>query len=63
MPAAGRVIRTEADRGVIGVSDERVAQYLYKVLFPEAWQRFQAVQSGEGVERALGRLWLEAASS
>jgi len=37
LQAAGRVIRTERDKGVVFLIDERFAQYSYKKLFPRHW--------------------------
>ena len=59
MQAAGRVIRTETDRGVIVLIDERFTHYRYKTLFPQEWRRFQTVQSRAGIEQALVRFWEE----
>ncbi len=38
LQAAGRVIRTEDDRGVVVLADDRYASPLYKALFPEHWK-------------------------
>jgi len=37
MQAVGRVIRTETDRGVVLMMDERFSDYVYKNLFPSEW--------------------------
>jgi Rad3-related DNA helicase len=37
MQAAGRVIRSEEDRGVIVLIDERYATFTYRNLFPKEW--------------------------
>ena len=37
MQAAGRVIRSEQDRGVILLIDERYSNYQYRNLFPAEW--------------------------
>ncbi len=37
LQAAGRVIRTEEDRGVILLLDERFGQYQYRQMFPREW--------------------------
>ena len=36
--AAGRVIRTTEDRGIIALLDERFCQYAYRAIFPREWQ-------------------------
>lgn len=43
LQAAGRVIRTAEDEGVIALLDERFLQYSYRRLFPREWQNFQPV--------------------
>jgi Rad3-related DNA helicase len=37
LQAAGRVIRTEKDRGVVLLIDQRYARYQYKSLLREEW--------------------------
>ena len=37
LQAAGRVIRTEEDQGVILLLDERFSQYQYRQMFPREW--------------------------
>ncbi len=41
MQAAGRVIRTATDKGVILLLDERFLQYDYQRLFPREWEGYQ----------------------
>jgi Rad3-related DNA helicase len=41
LQAAGRVIRTENDRGVIVLLDERFLQRQYQEVFPREWQEYQ----------------------
>jgi DNA excision repair protein ERCC-2 len=57
MQATGRVIRTETDRGVIVLIDERFTQYRYKRLFPPQWRGFQIVQSSDEIKDQLNRFW------
>jgi Rad3-related DNA helicase len=38
LQAAGRVIRSETDRGVVLLVDERYAQRGYRTLLPVNWQ-------------------------
>jgi DNA excision repair protein ERCC-2 len=45
--AAGRVIRTQEDRGVILLLDERFTQISYQRLFPREWERHQVCRLGE----------------
>jgi len=39
--AAGRVIRTDKDRGVILLLDERFMSNVYKKLFPREWEQYE----------------------
>ncbi|MEM7345897.1 MAG: ATP-dependent DNA helicase, partial [Chloroflexota bacterium] len=57
LQAAGRVIRTETDRGVIILIDERFTQYRYKRAFPKSWQTFQAVQNNKDIQELLSDFW------
>ena len=41
LQAAGRVIRTTEDVGVIALLDERFLQSDYKSLFPREWERHE----------------------
>lgn len=41
LQAAGRVIRTEEDRGVILLLDERFTRYQYREMFPREWADLQ----------------------
>ena len=43
LQAAGRVIRTAEDVGVIALLDERFLQFAYQKLFPREWEQFQVV--------------------
>ena len=43
MQAAGRVIRTENDRGIIVLLDERFLQSSYRSLFPREWNNYKTV--------------------
>ncbi len=56
LQAAGRVIRTDTDRGVVLLIDERFAQEKYVALMPSHW-RVNRVEGAEGVKRAVGRFW------
>ena len=57
MQAAGRVIRTEQDRGVIVLIDERFTHSRYTRLFPPEWRAFRRVQDSGGIRSVLGKFW------
>jgi DNA excision repair protein ERCC-2 len=60
LQATGRVIRTEADRGIIVLIDERFTHARYRRLFPSHWQGFQVVQSNREIKENLERFWSRA---
>lgn len=57
LQATGRVIRTEADRGIIVLIDERFTHTRYRHLFPAHWRGFQVVQRDSEIEEKLARFW------
>jgi DNA excision repair protein ERCC-2 len=60
LQATGRVIRTEADRGIIVLIDERFTQARYRRLFPTHWRGFQVVQNTSEIIDKLARFWSRA---
>ncbi len=57
LQATGRVIRTETDRGMIVLIDERFTHARYRHLFPAHWRDFQVVQSTAAIQEKLARFW------
>jgi DNA excision repair protein ERCC-2 len=57
LQATGRVIRTETDRGIIVLLDERFTHARYRQLFPAHWRGFQVVLTAEEIEDRLKRFW------
>jgi DNA excision repair protein ERCC-2 len=57
MQAAGRVIRSEQDQGVIVLIDDRFTQPRYTSLFPQAWRHFRVVQNVAQIREQLGQFW------
>jgi DNA excision repair protein ERCC-2 len=57
LQATGRVIRTEKDRGVIVLIDERFTHSRYRRLFPPQWRGFQVVQNSDEIKAQLSRFW------
>ncbi len=57
LQAAGRVIRTEQDRGFVLLLDDRFLSQRYLNLYPQEWQGYIEVSTLEGVERILDRFW------
>lgn len=56
MQAAGRVIRTTKDRGVILLLDDRFLNMEYRQLYPREWDRIKAVRI-DGVEEEMRKFW------
>lgn len=56
LQAAGRVIRTAEDIGVVLLLDERFLGNSYKRLFPREWSNYQVVNNGT-VTQALEKFW------
>lgn len=57
LQATGRVIRTEADRGIIVLIDERFTQGRYRNLFPTHWRGFQVVKNTSEIKYKLAHFW------
>ena len=56
LQAAGRVIRTENDRGVVLLLDARYASEKYMELFPNHW-RMRKITSMSALQQKLGAFW------
>ena len=56
LQAAGRVIRTVEDVGIIALLDERFLQMSYRRLFPREWERFETV-TVDTVAKRVERFW------
>ncbi|WML37161.1 ATP-dependent DNA helicase [Clostridium sp. OS1-26] len=57
LQAAGRVIRTETDKGVIILVDDRFSDSEYKKLFPKEWYPNLGVRSVKDIENNLKGFW------
>jgi len=57
LQATGRVIRTETDRGIIVLIDDRFTHTRYRHLFPTHWRGFQIVQNTREIKDKLARFW------
>ena len=56
LQAAGRVIRTVEDVGIIALLDERFLQMSYRRLFPREWEHFEMV-TVDTVAKRVERFW------
>ena len=57
LQAAGRVIRTETDRGVVVFLDERYAEPNYKELLPQQFRTAKFVGDTRSLESVIDRFW------
>ncbi len=57
LQATGRLIRTETDRGIIVLIDERFTHARYRRLVPEHWRRCQVIQSESEIQDHLENFW------
>ena len=57
LQAAGRVIRTEQDRGVVLLLDDRFTQEGYRRLFPRHWAHLQYLPGAGALRQALRSFW------
>lgn len=61
LQAAGRLIRTDTDRGALLLIDDRFGTDLYRRLFPSGWPDGQSVMDVEHLAEVLQMFWSEAA--
>jgi DNA excision repair protein ERCC-2 len=57
MQAAGRVIRSELDRGAVLLIDERFGSNRYSSMFPQEWLHNNRVKNTEELGQILGNFW------
>lgn len=56
LQSAGRVIRTESDRGMILLLDDRFRAMRYREVFPREWQQYQ-LGSVKNLEQEIRTFW------
>lgn len=57
MQAAGRVIRTEEDRGVIVLIDDRFRDPICKKIFPPTWKHLKYVSDRSALTSHIAKFW------
>ena len=57
LQAAGRVIRSDTDKGVVLLIDDRYASRGYRALFPEHWAGARTVRDPRELADALDKFW------
>lgn len=56
MQAVGRVIRSEVDRGVVLLMDDRFTNSVYKKLLPGEWKT-QIISTSDSIKRIINGFW------
>ncbi len=59
LQAAGRVIRTETDKGAIVLIDDRFDDPLYKKLIPKLWSGMEFINDPKDLRKRLDEFWAE----
>jgi len=57
LQAAGRVIRTESDRGIVVLLDDRYATEQYKMMFPLHWSHIKYAHSASDLAGQIKDFW------
>ncbi len=57
LQAAGRLIRTETDRGTLLLIDDRFGNSLYRRLYPPEWKNIHIIRDSETLNRVLSDFW------
>ncbi len=57
LQAAGRVIRTQSDKGIVVLADDRYATPKYRTLFPKHWQGVQYAGNASSLAEIIRRFW------
>ena len=59
LQAAGRVIRTESDRGVVLLLDDRFLRGDYRRLYPPHWNHLTYLSDTEALQKKLEEFWAQ----
>jgi len=57
LQAAGRVIRTEEDRGTVLLIDDRFLEQRYRRLFPKQWDDYLKLNSKTDAKKIISEFW------
>ncbi len=58
LQAAGRVIRTVEDVGIVALIDDRFLENSYQKMFPREWEQYEVVEV-DGVAKRVEKFWNE----
>ena len=59
MQAVGRVIRSESDKGMILLIDDRYLQKTYRDLFKNEWSHYEVVMDNVEMQEMMQNFWKE----
>ncbi len=57
LQAAGRVIRTDTDRGIVVLLDQRYAEPRYAELFPPHWEDVRFASDAQSLAKTIAEFW------
>ncbi|MBO5757230.1 MAG: ATP-dependent DNA helicase [Clostridia bacterium] len=57
LQAAGRVIRTDTDRGIVVLLDQRYAEPRYTELFPPHWEDVKIASDAQSLAKTIADFW------
>ena len=57
LQAAGRVIRTEEDRGIVLLIDDRFLQQRYRRLYPKEWAHYDKTNNNTEAKNKVSEFW------
>lgn len=57
LQSAGRVIRTEDDKGIVLLIDSRLCQMTYLKLFPEHWNHYIKIKNLNEIKKQISEFW------
>ncbi|MCP3872307.1 MAG: ATP-dependent DNA helicase [Desulfobacteraceae bacterium] len=57
MQAAGRVVRSETDKGIVILIDNRFTRQDYRSLFPDEWQEYSIIHTAQSLKNKLHTFW------
>ena len=57
LQAAGRVIRTDSDKGIVILVDDRYGEAKYKFLFPPQWSHMIYTGDPASLSQAVSNFW------
>ena len=57
LQAAGRVIRSDTDKGIVTLIDDRYITQKYREMYPDHWEKMQYFESAASLNSAITEFW------